>query len=172
MKIFKNIFRIIIIVVFIFIVARIFSGNEDTWICQNGDWIKHGNPSSEKPLVRCFIDIKIYNSTIHAEVSKTKSEMSLGLSGRTSLASSSGMIFMFEKAGNYGFWMKDMNFPIDILWIDDNFEIVGIEKSLLPSTYPDSFGEKYFAKYVLEVSAGYCDKNNIKVGDKIIFSNN
>ena len=66
--------------------------------------------------------------------------------------------------------MKDMNFPLDILWINDNFEIVGIEKKILPQTYPKIFGEKYLSSYVLEVSAGYCDKNNIKIGDKIIFN--
>ena len=172
MKIFKNIFRIIIIVVIIFIVVRIFSGNEDTWLCKNGEWIKHGDPSTEKPTKGCYLDITFASSTIHAEVSRSKNDMELGLSGRDSLASSSGMIFIFDKAGNHGFWMKDMNFPLDILWINDNFEIVGIEKSLSPSTYPNSFGEKYFAKYVLEVSASFCDKNNIKVGDKIIFNSN
>jgi uncharacterized membrane protein (UPF0127 family) len=68
--------------------------------------------------------------------------------------------------------MKDMNFPIDILWINDNFEVVGIEKNILPQTYPKTFGEKYLASYVLEVSAGYCDKNNIKLGNKINFLQN
>jgi len=172
MKIFKNIFRIIIIVAIIYIIVQIYSSSEGEWVCQNGDWIKQGNPSSDKPQDKCNIDIKIVSTTIQAEVSKTKSEMELGLSGRDSLASSSGMIFIFEKMGNYNFWMKDMNFPLDILWINGNFEIVGIEKSLSTSTYPNSFGEKYFAKYVLEVSAGFCDKNNIKVGDKIIFNSN
>ena len=82
------------------------------------------------------------------------------------------MIFVFEKVGNYGFWMKDMNFPLDILWINDNFKVVGIEKNLATSTYPKSFGSKYKAMYVLEISAGYSNKNNIKIGDKIIFSQN
>jgi len=93
----------------------------------------------------------------------------LGLSGRTSL-DGEGMLFVFEESGNYGFWMKDMNFPIDILWIDDTFTIMGIEKEVSPDTYPKSFGEKFLAKYVLEVPSQYSDKNKINVGDKIIFS--
>ena len=111
------------------------------------------------------------NQILFVNIADNDCKTKLGLSGSTGL-NGEGMFFVLKKVGNYGFWMKNMNFPLDILWINDNFEIVGIEKSLLPSTYPNSFGQKYFAKYVLEVSAGYCDKNNIKVGDKIIFNLN
>lgn len=94
----------------------------------------------------------------------------LGLSGRTIFKEGEGMIFVFEKTGNYSFWMKDMIFPLDILWVDDNSVIVGIEKAVLPSTYPKTFGSNYKSKYVLEITSGYSDKYNIKVGNKIIFS--
>lgn len=114
-------------------------------------------------------EIKIGSKILAVDIADDICKENLGLSGRTSLAEG-GMLFIFEKAGNYGFWMKDMNFPIDILWIDDTFKIVGIEKNLYPDTYPKAYGEKYKALYVLEVPAQYCDKNNIKVGDKIIFT--
>ena len=114
--------------------------------------------------------VKIDSKILSVDVALGSCKLELGLSGKISMKEDEGMIFAFEKAGNYGFWMKKMNFPLDILWIDDNFNIVGIEKDLATSTYPQSFGEEYFSRYVLEVSAGYSDKNNIKVGDKIIFS--
>ena len=114
-------------------------------------------------------EIQIGSKVLSVDIADNDCKRSLGLSGKISL-NDEGMMFVFEKQGNYGFWMKDMNFPIDILWIDDNYKVVGVEKSLSPNTYPESFGEKYLARYVLEVPAQYSDKNNIKIGDKIIFT--
>jgi uncharacterized membrane protein (UPF0127 family) len=115
-------------------------------------------------------DIKIGGKNILVDVADDTCKRDLGLSGRTSLNSDSGMIFTFDKEGNYGFWMKDMKFPLDIIWINSDLKISGIEKDLATSTYPKSFGSKYKALYVLEVSAGYSDKNNIKTGEQIIFT--
>lgn len=115
-------------------------------------------------------DIKIDSKNILVDIADDVCMRDLGLSGRTSLSEDTGMLFIFDKAGNYGFWMKDMNFPIDILWISSSSKIIGIEKNLATSTYPKSFGSKYKALYVLEVPAEYADKNNLKVGDKIIFT--
>jgi len=114
-------------------------------------------------------EVKIDSKTLHVDIADDICKQELGLSGKKSLSDSTGMIFIFGKLGNYGFWMQNMNFPLDILWINDNFEVVGMEKSLATSTYPGIFGENYLTKYVLEIPAGYSDKNNIKVGDKIIF---
>lgn len=116
--------------------------------------------------------VEVDSKKIFVDVSDDECKQTLGLSGRTSMNDDQGMIFVFNDLGNYAFWMKDMDFPLDIIWIDDNFNIVGIEKDLAASTYPESFGEEYFAKYVLEINAGYSDKNNLKVGDKIIFTEN
>jgi uncharacterized membrane protein (UPF0127 family) len=117
-------------------------------------------------------EVDVDSKKITVDIADDTCKADLGLSGRISLGEDNGMIFTFDKVGNYGFWMKDMNFPLDIIWIDNNFKIVGIEKDLATSTYPKSFGEKYYAQYVLEISAGYADKNDIKVGNKIIFTKN
>jgi len=115
-------------------------------------------------------EVQIGDKNISVDIADDDCKRDFGLSGKISMGEDTGMIFTFKKTGNYGFWMKDMNFPLDILWIGDDFKVVGIEKDISTSTYPESFGEKYFARYVLEISAKYCDKNNIKVGNKIIFS--
>ena len=112
-------------------------------------------------------EVQISNKIIFADISDNDCKRQLGLSSREALLDGEGMLFIFERAGNYGFWMKDMSFPLDILWINDRFEVVGIERNVSTSTYPQTFGEKYLGKYVLEVSAGYSDKNNIKIGEKI-----
>jgi uncharacterized membrane protein (UPF0127 family) len=115
-------------------------------------------------------EVDVDGKQILVDISDNTCKRDLGLSGRTSMNGDTGMIFIFDKMGRYGFWMKDMKFALDIIWIDNNFKIIGIEKDLSPSTYPESFGGKYIAKYVLEIPAGYTEKNNIKVGDQIVFT--
>lgn len=115
-------------------------------------------------------DIRIGGKIIHADIADTDCKKELGLSGRKLIENNEGMMFVFAVNDYYGFWMKDMNFPIDIVWINNDFVITGIEKNLQPATYPEIFGNKYLAQYVLELPAGTIFENNIKVGDKIVFS--
>lgn len=113
-------------------------------------------------------EILINNTKINVEISDNDCKRELGLSKRQYMEKD-GMFFVFENSGNYNFWMKDMNFPIDILWIDQDYKIIGIKKSIATSTYPETFGSEYYSRYILELSSGFSDKNNIKIGDKIIF---
>ena len=118
--------------------------------------------------------VSIAGQKIKVELALTPKEHSQGLSGKTSLKENEGMLFIFEKLGQYSFWMKDMNFPIDMIWIGENKEIIYIKKDARPESYPETFGpssDDNKAKYVLEVSAGFSDKNNLKIGDIIGFTN-
>ncbi len=111
--------------------------------------------------------IQLKNETLNVFISDNDCKRELGLGAVDSLNSNEGMFFVFPNSGNYGFWMKDMKFSIDIIWIDENFSIIGIEKNVAASTYPEIFGDKLVSKYVLEVSSGYSNANSIEVGDKI-----
>ena len=113
--------------------------------------------------------LKIAGQTLNIDLAQTPDEREQGLSGRKSLADGTGMLFVFENSGLYGFWMKDMLFPIDIIWVNEEKNIVHIEKSLTPETYPKVFGQEVVSKYVLEVQSGFSDKNRIKIGDKVDF---
>ncbi|MFA6341035.1 MAG: DUF192 domain-containing protein, partial [Candidatus Paceibacterota bacterium] len=88
-------------------------------------------------------EINMGNKLIKVDIADDDCKRSLGLSGRRSLKDDEGMLFIFDKVGNYGFWMKDMLFPIDIIWADADLNVVGIEKDALPSTYPEVFGQNY-----------------------------
>ena len=101
------------------------------------------------------------------EVADTDVSREKGLSGRESLPEGKGMLFVFEKPDRYGFWMKDMKFPIDIIWIDSGFRIILIKESVSPSTYPTLFRPTDGALYVLEVPSGFSSKYNLSVGNKI-----
>ncbi len=112
-------------------------------------------------------NIELNGKIISAEISDDDCKRELGLSFKETLPNNEGMFFIFPENGNYQFWMKDMRFPIDIIWISEDFSIVHIEKNIAPSTYPSVFGKNIFAKYVLEVYSGFSEKNNLKVGNKL-----
>lgn len=110
------------------------------------------------------------------EIADTPLERSQGLSGRSDLGSNEGMLFLFEKSDYYGFWMKGMLIPIDIIWIKDN-KIIGFEKSVSPEPgVPESDLKKYLPSEpvdkVLEVSAGTVERLGIQAGDEIVVNYN
>ena len=113
--------------------------------------------------------VKIAGQTVKVDLALTPKEQEQGLSGRIMLSSNQGMLFIFQKPSINYFWMKDMNFPIDMIWIDNNFRVIYIKKDVPPSTYPSSFGPGVDNSYVLEVSDGFSEKNNLKEGDIVEF---
>jgi len=111
--------------------------------------------------------IIIGNRVIKVENAKSVMEKQKGLSGRNFMRTNNGMLFIFSQSDYYSFWMKDMKFPIDIIWIDENLRIINIEKNITPDTFPKKFIPQLPAKYVLEVNGGWSDKNEIKEGVNI-----
>lgn len=107
------------------------------------------------------------DTCIKLEVSDTRRQRQQGLSGRASLAPDRGMLFLYKLSGEYGFWMKDMNFPIDIIWLNKNNEVVTILPKVSPDTFPRIFYPTDSARKVLEVSAGVANELGIKQGDQL-----
>ncbi len=98
--------------------------------------------------------IQIGTTTITAEIADTKKKRGLGLSGRSTLPADRGMLFIFDQPNKHGFWMKDMNFPLDIVWFDKNRTIVGITKNLQPNSYPQIFYPPQEIVSALEINTG------------------
>lgn len=92
-----------------------------------------------------------------------------GLSFRESLSPQTGMLFVFDTHDVYHFWMKDMKFAIDMIWLDENKKVVYIEEFVDPSTYPESFGPETPTQYVIEIPAGDTTKVGLRVGDVVSF---
>ncbi len=123
--------------------------------------------------------VEIAGKIINVELADTDSKREQGLSGHKPLADDEGMLFVFDQPDKYAFWMKDMLFPIDIIWLKvlppakgedlGGGEVIHIEKNAQPSSYPDSFEPGADAQYVLEVNAGFSEKNSFKIGDRIKF---
>ena len=112
--------------------------------------------------------VSISSYIIDVELAETNTQKSIGLSNRNNLCENCGMLFLFDDLKLHNFWMGEMRFPLDILYIRDN-EIVEIFENIPIMTdndytriYPD-----INANRVLELNAYWSQKNNIKVGDKI-----
>lgn len=108
------------------------------------------------------------SKTIPVTVADTPSLRQLGLSGTVSLDRGIGKLFVFDQADKHGFWMKDMAYPIDIVWIDQSFKVIYVV-SAWPESYPEVFYPLTEAKYVLEVNAGEALVDGLDVGKKIKF---
>ncbi len=114
-------------------------------------------------------DITINKKIFKVEVLKNSWELERGLSGREKLAENKGMLFVFPKAGRHSFWMKDMKFPIDIIWIDSE-KIIDIKEKLpIPTTkYLENYTPSSSAKYVLEINAGLSEKYGFEIEDEVL----
>src|SRR3989344_1028513 len=106
--------------------------------------------------------IEIAHKKIFIEIADTESKRVQGLSERAMLPEDSGMFFIFPHEDRYEFWMKNMNFPIDIIWIDKDFIVQDITKYAAPEAFPNTFTPRVPIQYVLEVNAGFADKNKIE----------
>jgi hypothetical protein len=113
-------------------------------------------------------EVKIGENIFQAEIAATPEERKQGLSFRQELCENCAMLFLFGEEGRPAFWMKGMNFDLDMLWIDKDAVVfmaknVSREKEL-ESIRPDREADK-----VLEINAGLADKLGIKIGNKVEF---
>ena len=108
---------------------------------------------------------------IPVEVADTLRKRSLGLGKRTSLKKGWGMLFVFEKRKTHRFWMKDMQFPLDIIWLDSH-RIVHITHNAKPANSwdePEVMTSPIPVNFVLEIAAGRAVKLRLKTGQRMIF---
>ncbi len=110
--------------------------------------------------------VTIDNATFSVMVAKTEADREKGLSGRNSMPQTEGMIFLFDKPDNYSFWMKDMKFPLDMIFINKD-KIVDIFPSVPIKNQTDMETPREKADSVLEINAGLVKKYNFKIGDLV-----
>jgi len=122
--------------------------------------------SARQPEKKVLI---IGQTEIAVEIADSVSLRAQGLSGRKFLAENQGLLFVFPQPLRPVFWMKNMLFPIDIIWLKDN-RVVGDEKNLPPAGENPQFLYRPPEEIdmVLEVKAGWVDEHDIKVGDEMI----
>lgn len=107
---------------------------------------------------------------VEAQAPDTVEGILKGLMFREYLGEEEGMLFIFPIEYKHEFWMKNMNFPLDIIWIDKDKKIVDIKAGVMPCAEAcDNLIPIKEALYVLEVNAGFVKKNNIGLGDEVQF---
>lgn len=105
---------------------------------------------------------------IDIEIAESTHERNKGLMFRHSMSGNKGMLFIYDNSELRTMWMKNTYISLDIIFANEDYEIVSIHKNAIPlsintiSSYTD-------ALYVIEVVAGFCDKYKVKEGDKIRF---
>lgn len=105
-------------------------------------------------------------TTIDIEKAETDNERSQGLMYRSHMEDNQAMLFLFEKEERQAFWMKNTEISLDIIFVNAQKEVVHIAKNTKPYS-TESIPSFEYAQYVVEVKAGFCDKNNIEVECKI-----
>lgn len=119
------------------------------------------------------VGVRIGELDVEAEVVDTPEARALGLGKRESLDRDRGMLFVFPREGQYAFWMKDMLFPLDFVWISSELRVVdlledvpppaeGAENSSLPLYRPAED-----VLYVLEVNAGLIAETGVRIGNEV-----
>jgi len=128
-------------------------------------WLLYHGISS---LFNSSLRLILPNGHITAEVADTQKLRLSGLSGWDSLPDSEGMLFVFDSASTTNcFWMKDMKFAIDMVWLDADKHVVRQEPNVAPETYPSTFCPDSPAKYGLELGSGRAQDLKITPGAKL-----
>lgn len=104
-------------------------------------------------------------------VADTDRSRQQGLSGTTSLPANEAMVFVFDSDNRWSIWMKDMNYSIDIVWLDSSKHVVDFVLDATPDSYPTkTFFPKEDARYVVEFKSGTVKSKGIRIGDQAVFS--
>ena len=125
-------------------------------------------------------EILINGRAVSVLLADTELKRIRGLSGKNSIGAD-GMLFVFPEEDFHGIWMKDMVFPIDLIWLRRTqtnvnctrayadkgscLKVVDIKENVQPGTFPEVFYPREKARYVLEVNTGFVSKNLLVIGD-------
>lgn len=126
-------------------------------------WLLYQGSEAPKSMRSLHAKTGIYG----LEVVTSQEDQIKGLSFRPRLDKKSGMLFDFKAIGTRCIWMKDMHFPLDIIWTDGWHVVTRVETNVSPDTYPKSFCAD--ARYVIELNAGTATRNDIKPGTQLDF---
>jgi uncharacterized membrane protein (UPF0127 family) len=124
----------------------------------------------ESPAEFSPTKISLGGEVINLELAKTPAEREQGLSGRPFLSTNQGMLFIFPESGRPGFWMKDMNFPLDIVWLQSR-RIVDLTVEIQPPVGQNEplkiYRPQVDVNRVLEIPSGTIERLGLKIGDEV-----
>ena len=114
-----------------------------------------------------FINHNVHH--INVKVARSPGELKRGLMFVKHLKENEGMLFKYHKMGNHTFWMKDTLIPLDVIYFDNESNVIGFIENNQPHNLTIR-GIDIESNSFLEVNSGYVKNNNVRVGDKFIFT--
>ena len=120
--------------------------------------------------------VSVGGVAFEVEIAFTPEGRTRGLSGRDSLADGAGMLFVFDSGAASSFWMREMRFALDFVWIGDGCEVVDIHPAVPAPPAGAALGDlpiyssRTPARYNLEINAGEAAARGIEIGDAVKFS--
>ena len=121
------------------------------------------------------VNVEINGLILVADVAATDEQKTKGLAVKNSLAENEAMLFIFDNEAQHPFWMKNMKFPIDIIWIGSDKRVVHIEHNLQPCSSEllcPTYKPVADSLYVLETVAGFAERYGISKGTPVDFELN
>jgi uncharacterized membrane protein (UPF0127 family) len=109
--------------------------------------------------------VVLHHHNYYVSVMRTDAELQRGLSGTDSLPADHAMLFIFPDNYVPKMWMKDMKYPIDMVWLNDDGVVIHMEKSVQPASYPKTYQSNTPAHYVIELPSGTIIRTGIVIGD-------
>jgi uncharacterized membrane protein (UPF0127 family) len=129
---------------------------------QYGDTIRQRFFAQEDTYI-----IHVNQTVFTVSVADDDAERKQGLSGVPSLGKFEGKLFILDTPAKQGIWMHDMQFPIDILWFNESFELIHVESNVSPDTYPAVFAPPTEARFVLELNALAASTYALPLGSRL-----
>jgi uncharacterized membrane protein (UPF0127 family) len=125
------------------------------------------------PQLQPHTTLHLGDGIFTAQVAKTQAARDKGLTGTSSLGADNAMIFVYDTDGKWPINMKNMNFPIDIVWLNKDKQVIYIVKNVPPESYPyEQFAPKDDARYVVELAAGAVGQKSIEINATAQFDEN
>lgn len=115
--------------------------------------------------------MQIGSTTVQASVAESWTERIRGLSDTPYLPEDIVKLFIFDSSGYHSIWMKDMNYSIDIIWVNEEGVIVHTQEGAAPESFPAMFVPEVPAKYVIETASGFVAKNGLTLGTTVVLPN-
>lgn len=121
-------------------------------------------------LSQPYTKLRLGDGVFQTRIADSPAEREKGLSGTQYLGQDQALLFIYDRDDKWSVWMKDMNYAIDIVWLDKDKKVVHIVKNAEPESYPhESFSPNEPARYIVEFVAGTVDKKAITINDKAAF---
>ena len=124
------------------------------------------DPGNKPELRRAEVRFKEAGKTVRVEMAEREAQRLRGLMYRTELPEDEGMLFVFQGRTVHPFWMKNTCLPLDMLFIDEDGFIVGIEENV-PTLNESNYSVPCPSKYVLEVNAGWTRRHGVRAGQYV-----